>query len=159
MKYMAFLSLLFAPVLHAQAVPSAGTYLSDAELRRTIESAAEAQGGRPGLYTIRLSSKSENPVFGIRRTAAGNAEVHAAFTDVWYVIEGAATLVTGGDVVGGTATPPGETQGQSIKGGNSRTLQKGEFAVIPAGVPHWVSGIEGKELLYIVVKMPVLTAK
>jgi len=156
MKCMAFFSLLFVAVLHAEAVPSAVTYLTDAELRRTIESAPEAQGGRAGLYTVRLSSKSENPVFGIRRTAAGSAEVHAEFTDVWYVIEGAATLVTGGAVVGGTATAPGETQGQSIQGGSSRTMRKGEFAVIPAGVPHWVSSIQGKEFLYIVVKMPRL---
>ncbi len=159
MKCMALFSLLFVPVLHAQSVPSAVTYLTDAELRRTIESAPEAQGGRPGLYTVRLSSKSENPVVGIRRTAAGSAEVHAEFTDVWYVIEGAATLVTGGSVVGGTATTPGETQGQGIKGGSSRTIGKGEFAVIPAGVPHWVSSIDGEEFLDIVVKMPILTPK
>ena len=156
MKFIALFSLLFAPVLHAQSVPSTITSLTDAELRHAIETAPEAQGGRPGLYTVRLSSKSENPVFGIRRTAAGNAEVHAEFTDVWYVIEGAATLVTGGNVVGGASTTPGETQGQSIKGGSSRTMRKGEFAVIPAGIPHWVSSVDGKEFLYIVVKMPRL---
>lgn len=155
MKHIALFSLLFAPVLHAQAVPSTVTSLTDAELRHAIETAPEAQGGRPGLYTVRLSSKSENPVFGIRRTAAGNAEVHAEFTDVWYVIEGAATLVTGGNVVGGASTTPGD-QGQSIKGGSSRTMRKGEFAVIPAGIPHWVSSVDGKEFLYIVVKMPRL---
>jgi mannose-6-phosphate isomerase-like protein (cupin superfamily) len=156
MKCIALFSLLFVPVLHAQSVPSAVTYLTDTELRHAIETAPQAQTGRPGLYTVRLSSKSENPVVGVRRTAAGSAEVHAEFTDVWYVIEGAATLVTGGTVVGGAVTAPGETQGQSIKGGSSRTMRKGEFAVIPAGVPHWVSSIEGKEFLYIVVKMPRL---
>jgi quercetin dioxygenase-like cupin family protein len=61
-------------------------------------------------------------------------------------------------VVGGVATTPGETQGQSIKGGSSRTLRKGEFAIVPAGIPHWVSGVEGKEFLYIVVKMPRLSS-
>jgi quercetin dioxygenase-like cupin family protein len=81
--------------------------------------------------------------------------VHAEFTDVWYVIEGAATVVTGGSVVGGASTTPGEILGQSIKGGSSRTMRKGEFAVIPAGIPHWVSGVEGKEFVYIVVKMPI----
>jgi mannose-6-phosphate isomerase-like protein (cupin superfamily) len=155
MKFIALFSLLFAPVLHAQSVPSAVTSLTDAELRHAIEMAPEAPGGRPGLYTVRLSSKSENPVFGIRRTAAGDAEVHAEFTDVWYVIEGAATVVTGGSVVGGASTTPGEILGQSIKGGSSRTMRKGEFAVIPAGIPHWVSGVEGKEFVYIVVKMPI----
>jgi mannose-6-phosphate isomerase-like protein (cupin superfamily) len=155
MKFVALFLLLCAPVLHAQSVPSAVISLTDAELRHAIEMAPEAAGGRPGLYTVRLSSKSEHPVFGIRRTAAGGAEVHAEFTDVWYVIEGAATLVTGGSVVGGASTTPGETLGESIKGGSPRILRKGEFVIIPAGIPHWVSGIEGKEFLYIVVKMPI----
>ena len=107
----------------------------------------------------RLSPKSEYPVFGARRTAAGKAEVHADFTDVWYVIEGAATLVTGGSVVDGVSTAPGEVRAQSIKDGSSRLIHKGEFAVIPAGTPHWISAVEGKEILYIVVKMPILTPK
>ncbi len=95
MKYTAFFLLLAAQALHAQSVPSATTYLTDSELRRAIEAAPEEQAGRPGLYVVRLSSKSEYPVVGVRRTTAGKAEVHAEFTDVWYVIEGAATLVTG----------------------------------------------------------------
>ncbi len=159
MKYTAFFLLLTAQALHAQSAPSATTYLTDSELRRAIEAAPEEQAGRPGLYVVRLSSKSEYPVVGVRRTTAGKAEVHAEFTDVWYVIEGAATLVTGGTVVAGASAAPGEVRGTGIKDGSSRKIQKGEFAVIPAGTPHWVSGIDGKELLYIVVKMPIPTAK
>ena len=159
MKYIAFFLLLTATSVHAQSVPSTTTYLTDAELRHAIETAPEEQAGRPGLYVVRLSSKSEYPVVGVRRTTAGGAEVHAEYTDVWYVIEGAATLVTGGNVAAGVSTAPGEVRGASIKEGSSRKIQKGEFAIIPAGTPHWVSGIEGKEFLYIVVKMPKPTVK
>jgi mannose-6-phosphate isomerase-like protein (cupin superfamily) len=159
MKIAALFFLLFAQGLHAQSAPSATTFLTDAELRRAIETAPEEQPGHPGLYVLRLSPKSEYPVFGARRTAAGKAEVHAEFTDVWYVIEGAATLVTGGSVVEGVSTAPGEVRGQSVKGGTSRLIRKGEFAVVPAGTPHWVSGVEGKEILYIVVKTPILPPK
>ncbi len=159
MKISAFLLLLLVQSLHAQSVPQASTFLTDAELRRAIETASEEQPGHPGLYLLRLSPKSEYPVFGARRTATGKAEVHAEFTDVWYVIEGAATLVTGGSVVDGVSTAPGEVRAQSIKGGSSRVIRKGEFAVIPAGTPHWISGVEGKEILYIVVKTPILTPK
>jgi mannose-6-phosphate isomerase-like protein (cupin superfamily) len=159
LKFTAFFLLLTAQALHAQSVPSATTYLTDSELRRAIQTAPEEQAGHPGLYVVRLSSKSEYPVVGVRRTTAGKAEVHAEFTGVWYVIEGAATLVTGGSVVAGASTAPGEVRGGSIKDGSARKIQKGEFAVIPAGTPHWVSSIDGKELLYIVVKMPKPTVK
>ncbi|MEP6884883.1 MAG: cupin domain-containing protein [Gammaproteobacteria bacterium] len=159
MKFTAFFFLLLAQVLHAQSTPSATTYLSDSELRRAIENAPPEQPGRAGFYVVRLSSKSDYPVVGIRRTVVGNAEVHAEFTDVWYVIEGAATLVTGGSVVAGVSAGSGEVRGPSIKDGSARKIRKGEFAVIPAGTPHWVSSINGKELLYIVVKMPIPAPK
>jgi mannose-6-phosphate isomerase-like protein (cupin superfamily) len=159
MKIAAVSLLLFAQSLHAQPVPSATTFLTDTELRRVIETAPEEQPGHPGLYLLRLSPKSEYPVFGVRRTAAGKVEVHAEFTDVWYVIDGAETLVTGGSALDGVSTAPGEVRGQGIKGGSSRLIHTGEFAVIPAGTPHWVSSVEGKEILYIVVKMPILPPK
>lgn len=159
MKFLAFFFMLSAQALHAQSVPSTVTYLTDAELRRAIETAPEVQPDHSGLFVVRLSSKYEYPVVGVRRTSAGKAEVHAEFTDVWYVIDGAAILVTGGSVVGGATAAPGEVRGPSIKDGSPRIIRKGEFAVIPAGTPHWVSGIEGKELLYIVVKMPSPTTK
>ena len=159
MKITALFLLLFAQALHAQSVPSAATFLTNTELRRAIQTAPEEQPGHPGFNLVRLSPKSEYPVFGVRRTAVGKAEVHAEFTDAWYVIEGAATLVTGGSVVEGASTAPGEVRGQSIKDGSRRQIQKGEFAVIPAGTPHWISSIDGKEILYIVVKVPILAPK
>jgi len=67
------------------------------------------------------------------------------------VLQGDATFVTGGAVVDGIETQPGEIRGRVISGGDSRHLKKGDFAVVPARVPHWISEIEGKEFLYIVV--------
>jgi len=31
-------------------------------------------------------------------------------------------------------------------------ISKGDFIRVPAGVPHWVKKIDGKEIVYIVVK-------
>jgi mannose-6-phosphate isomerase-like protein (cupin superfamily) len=122
--------------------------------RRAIQAASEVPG-QAGLYALRLSPPSESEVIGIRRTAPEKSELHAFFTDVWYVIDGAATLVTGGTIESGAETAPGEVRGSGIKGGGARRVQKGEFAVISAGTPHWISKVEGKEILYIVVKVPV----
>ena len=147
--------LLVAPVTTwAQAPPSSITFFTDTELRRAILTAPE-QAGQPGLYALRLSPSSESEVVGIRRTAAARSELHANFTDVWYVIDGKATLVTGGTLQDGVETAPGETRGRTITNGDSREIQKGDYAVIPAGTPHWISNVTGKEILYIVVKVPV----
>ena len=152
------LLFLLMPLM-VDAAPLSATFLTDAEVRRAIEAAPEEVAGKPGLYSVRLSAPSESPVIGIRRTAPGRSELHVEFTDVWYVIEGAGTLVTGGTIAGGVNTSPGEVRGKGITDGTSRRMTKGEFAVIPAGMPHWISTVEGKEILYIVVKVPVTKAR
>jgi mannose-6-phosphate isomerase-like protein (cupin superfamily) len=88
----------------------------------------------------------------LRRTLPGKAEVHEKQADVWYVIDGGCEFVTGGTVVGGGPESPGEIRGKSISGGEEHHLAKGDFIHVPAGVPHWVKKIEGKEIVYIVVK-------
>jgi len=139
----------------AQTAPPTATFMTEAELRRAIQTAPEEVAGQAGLYSLRLSLPSESPVIGIRRTVSGKSELHASFTDVWYVIEGAATLVTGGTIENGVETAPGELRGRGIKDGKSRGMQKGDFVIIPARTPHWISKVEGKEILYVVVKVPI----
>jgi len=141
------LCILWATTALAQTPPPPATFLTDAEVRRAIQSAPEEVAGHSGLYSSKLSSPTELPVIGIRRTARGKSELHARFTDVWYVIDGEATLVTGGAIENGTETAPGEIRGVSIKGGNSRCVLTGEFAIIPAGTPHWISQVKGREIL------------
>ena len=156
MKSAALLCFLLVTTVAAwaQVPPSSITFFTDTELRRAIQTAPE-QSGQPGLYALRLSPSSESEVVGIRRTTAARSELHANFTDVWYVIDGKATLVTGGTMQDGVETAPGETRGRAITNGDSRDIQKGDYAVIPAGTPHWISNVAGKEILYIVVKVPV----
>ncbi|HSE68697.1 MAG TPA: hypothetical protein VLB12_17020 [Gemmatimonadales bacterium] len=156
MRTTVLLCFLVGTAASAQTPPSVPTFLNHAEIRRAIQTAPE--GGdvadQAGLYSLRLSPPAESPVLGLRRTAPGKSELHANFTDVWYIIDGAATLVTGGTVEDGTEATPGEVRGRGIKNGSSRHVQTGDFAVIPAGTPHWISKVEGEEILYIVAKMP-----
>lgn len=91
-------------------------------------------------------------VHASRREKPGMAEVHAKDTDVIYVLEGAATFVTGGTVVGGKTTALDEIRGASIQGGETRHLAKGDVIVVPEGTPHWFQEISGP-LLYYVVKV------
>jgi len=85
-----------------------------------------------------------------RRDQAGVVEVHTQDTDLFYVLAGSATLVTGGTVIGGKETGPGELRGSDIEGGESRKIAKGDIVVIPAGTPHWFKAIDGPMTYYAV---------
>ena len=74
-------------------------------------------------------------------------------TDVYYVIDGEATIVTGGIVVGGTPTKTGGSTGGEIRGGEERHLSKGDVIIIPSRSPHWFKQIP-KSIDYLVVKVP-----
>jgi mannose-6-phosphate isomerase-like protein (cupin superfamily) len=77
----------------------------------------------------------------LRRTAAGQSEVHLKETDIFYIVDGAATFVTGGTMVGGKESRPNQLLGTGIEGGQVHQLKKGDFIVIPAGVPHWFKDV------------------
>ena len=91
-------------------------------------------------------------VQGGHREAAGQVEVHDKQTDVIYVIDGEATFVTGGTMVGGAASGPGQWLGSNISGGQTQHVGKGDVFVVPAGVPHWFKDVP-KSISYFVVKV------
>jgi mannose-6-phosphate isomerase-like protein (cupin superfamily) len=70
------------------------------------------------------------------RNRDGEAEVHESFADLFYVLEGRATLETGGKVLGARKIAPGETRGDAIEGGLRQELRAGDVAHVPAGEPH-----------------------
>jgi len=72
-----------------------------------------------------------------RRDQTAAVEFHEKTTHVWYVIDGEATLVTGGEIVGKHQLRPGEFNGTEIRGGQARHLTKGDVIVIPPNTPHW----------------------
>jgi mannose-6-phosphate isomerase-like protein (cupin superfamily) len=70
------------------------------------------------------------------RSRDGEVEVHEKFADLFCVLAGKATLVTGGVVNGAQTIAQGETRGESIEGGARQTLRAGDVAHVPAGTPH-----------------------
>jgi mannose-6-phosphate isomerase-like protein (cupin superfamily) len=70
------------------------------------------------------------------RSRSGEVEVHERFADLFVVLAGAATLITGGTVIGARIVATGETRGDSIAGGTSNNLRPGDVAHVPAGTPH-----------------------
>lgn len=85
-----------------------------------------------------------------RRTTAGQVEVHRKETDIFYIVDGEATFVTGGTMVGGKETRPDQLLGTDIQGGETHHLKKGDFIEIPAGTPHWFKDVPAPISYYMV---------
>ena len=99
-----------------------------------------------------LANSSYKIQAGRRVTAPGQVEVHAHDTDIFYIVEGTATIVTGGKTEGSKTSGPGEVRGTKIAGGTKRQLEKGSVIVIPAGTPHWFTEVSNP-FLYFVIKV------
>jgi mannose-6-phosphate isomerase-like protein (cupin superfamily) len=81
------------------------------------------------------------------RAAVANAAVHDTEAELFYVIDGSATLVTGGRLKEEKRTNAANSSGSGIEGGVSRHVAKGDFIMVPEGTPHWFSAIDGTIVL------------
>jgi quercetin dioxygenase-like cupin family protein len=89
-------------------------------------------------------------VHASRRDAPGVAEVHVHDTDIIYVLEGSAVIVTGGAIVEGKTVAAGEIRGPSIAGGTDQRLVKGDLFIVPNGLPHWFRDVQAPFVYYVV---------
>lgn len=106
-------------------------------------------------FAVLTSGKSGDGAYSVMtasRDKPGAVEVHNLDLDVLYILNGSATLVTGGTTVDGTTTAPNEIRGKSIDGGESHNVSKGDVIIIPHGVPHWFKQVKGT-VRYFVVKV------
>ena len=104
------------------------------------------------IHGTSLVKASDLIVMGAHRAENGQVELHDKETDVFYIVDGDATFVTGGKMVGGKLTSPGQWVGTDIQGGQARRLTKGDVIVIPAGIPHWFKEVP-HSVSYFVVKV------
>lgn len=91
-------------------------------------------------------------VSGSHRDKAGQVEIHDKETDIFMVMDGAATFVTGGMSMNDKVTGPNQHLGTGMKGGESRNLVKGDVMVVPAGTAHWFKAVPD-HVSYFVVKV------
>jgi mannose-6-phosphate isomerase-like protein (cupin superfamily) len=106
-----------------------------------------------GLATQTIKKYSTDYSMLAFRTQSGKAELHEKFADFYVVVEGKATLVSGGTMVNGKSTGPGEVRGDSIQDGKETKLKKGDIVHIPANIPHQLMLTKGDTFQYFIVKV------
>jgi glc operon protein GlcG len=131
----------------SSSAPSPGTAPPVAYIDGRQVAAAFAKG-------VPLLENGEYKIHASRREAPGMAEIHAQDTDIIYVLDGQATLVTGGAAVDAKTSAPDELRGVRIDGGQTRKIARGDVIVVPHGTPHWFREVLSGPLTYYVVKVP-----
>ena len=124
-----------AVVVRADGVPTVVTYVPNATVSATM-----AKGGQiindHGLIVL------------AQRRGAGEVEVHEKTNHVFIIVEGEATFVTGGTLVGAKDTAPGQRRAPNVEGGEVHHLTKGDVITIPAKTPHWFKEVPTKTIAY-----------
>lgn len=119
-----------------------GMYKSARDVDAAVAATAAKQGSSPNGVTRVFQLPPYNVNIEHRLAVTQGAAIHDKDAELFYILDGSATLVTGGKLV--DATRNGDNvNGKSIEGGTSQPLAKGDFALVPAGVPHWFTNVKG----------------
>jgi mannose-6-phosphate isomerase-like protein (cupin superfamily) len=141
------LAALALPAAAQNQKPGEVMYVTPAEVTKLT---AKVVDGISTHFLVRKDAYGQELVY---RTASGVPEIHRDWADHFVVIEGAATLIVGGKVVGEHETAPGEKRGTSTTGGKEYALTPGTNLTVPSGVPHWTVLKPGAHFRAVVFKV------
>jgi mannose-6-phosphate isomerase-like protein (cupin superfamily) len=123
-----------------EGVPAAVHYIGHDQV-----AAVMAKGGPivsdPGLVVL------------ANRREAGAVEYHEHTNHIFIMVDGEATFIAGGTMVGAKRTSPDQMTATSIEGGETFHLTKGDVITIPAKTPHWWKELSTKTVGYYAVNI------
>jgi mannose-6-phosphate isomerase-like protein (cupin superfamily) len=122
-------------VVSADGVPTVVTYVPNSKVTEVMTKGGEIVNDK-GLIIL------------ANRRGAGEVEVHDKTNHIFIIVEGEATFVTGGTLVGAKNTAPGQIRAASLTGGQTHQLKKGDVITIPAKTPHWWKEVSTKTIAY-----------
>jgi mannose-6-phosphate isomerase-like protein (cupin superfamily) len=144
-------ALLFAMGANAQTMKS--DHWSPAQLLERAQHLRELAAKGEGSASETLEKYPHHYTMLAFRTRNGGGEVHQNFADIFYILDGHATVLTGGEVVESKTSAPGEIRGASVKAGERQEVRAGDVVHIPAGTPHQMLVADGDSVTYFVVKV------
>ena len=110
-----------------------------------------------GKYNVAVGVLRRGPS---KEGAPVSAISHTHVTEVYYVISGGGTLVTGGTMLNPQPLPPsgelvriavGTSFTGAFQGGDRMTVAAGDVVVIPAGVPHGFTDVK-EQVTYLSIR-------
>jgi len=134
LKTLAMVATL-SMVVSADGVPTVVTYVPNSKVTEVMTKGGEIVNDK-GLIIL------------ANRRGAGEVEVHDKTNHIFIIVEGEATFVTGGTLVGAKNTAPGQIRATSLNGGQTHQLKKGDVITIPAKTPHWWKEVPTKTIAY-----------
>jgi Mannose-6-phosphate isomerase len=118
--------------------PPRPAYASAASVADTLRDLGARNGNRPVLTLAPYIVLAEHRV--APRNSAESAYLHPGEAELYYVLAGAATLVTG---VGG----------DTVHAGTALHIARGDVVIIPEDTPHWFSAVDDS-ISYLSMKVP-----
>ena len=125
----------------AAGLPTAVTYVPHDKVTATMAKGGAIIEDKGGLRVL------------AQRRGTGEVEVHMKTNHVFIIVEGEATFITGGTLVGSKNTAPDEVRAASVQGGQTHHLTKGDVITIPANTPHWFKEIPSGTIAYYAVNI------
>ncbi|HEY6357935.1 MAG TPA: hypothetical protein VIX35_06800 [Vicinamibacterales bacterium] len=147
--------LLLAYLTAAQTTPIPTTLVSNADIQAFINGLPRNVVSDKPIRIVDVGGYHVG-VYGVFRpkTIPQEANVHETkVTEIYYILDGNATLVTGGTLPNPHPLSPGSTTFQSnrIEGGVSQKVSRGDVVIIPGRTPHWFNSQDG-DLRYLIFR-------
>ena len=154
-------SRILAPVLllalstAAQTPPLPATDVSSSDIQSFINALPKDAVSDKPIRIVDVGGYHVG-VYGVLRPKSVKQEANmhnTKVTEIYYILNGNATLVTGGTLpdpkpLRGSATT---MQSHSITGGVSRKVGPGDVVIIPGKTPHWFSS-QDADLRYLIFR-------
>ena len=144
--------MLGAALAGAMALGAPADHYTAAQLGHDMAK-LKAQAAATGSASEKLQQYPNHFSMLAYRNRDGGGEIHQQFADLFYVVRGKATLLTGGSIPDAKEKSPGELRGAAVVGGEKTALRAGDVVHIPAGTPHQLLISPGHDFLYFVVKV------
>ena len=141
----------------------AATYVSQEEIQEYFKRATQPVADQQvRALDVGKSHVDIGVVYRGKIAGTPNVAEHDQVSEVYHIIEGTATLVTGADIVGWKRRPGDQANvrllngpggdGTSIRNGVTHHLKPGDVIVIPAGVGHQFTQIDD-HIRYLMVRV------
>jgi mannose-6-phosphate isomerase-like protein (cupin superfamily) len=149
--FLLSIGIVTGPAIAQDAAKTPDTYSPETlmAMEKTLAQKADASG----LVSQPIKKYSTDYTLLVFRNQSGKPELHEKFADFYFVVDGSATLVSGGQMVNAKTTAPGEVRGDSIQDGKETKLKKGDIVHIPADIPHQLTLAKGDTFQYFVIKV------